>query len=47
VLWMHDLVARTTQLVQARSNGKQTPKVVTLSGHGEISFEGPDASTER
>jgi hypothetical protein len=44
VLWMHEFVARTTRLVQAGSSGKQTPKVVTLSGQGEISFESLESS---
>ncbi|MBV5327008.1 MAG: caspase family protein [Chlorobium sp.] len=41
VLWMHELVARTTKLLRTRSSAKQTPKVVTLSGNGEISFASP------
>lgn len=43
VLWMHELVAQTTVLLQRQAYSKQTPKLVTLSGAGEISFVPIDA----
>ena len=38
VLWMHELVAKTAVILQRQAHSKQTPKLVTLSGVGEISF---------
>jgi Caspase domain len=35
-LWMHDVVAETTALVRAQSHVRQMPKLVTLSGNGEV-----------
>jgi hypothetical protein len=44
-LWMHTLVAKTTTLVRAGSNGRQTPKLVTVSGIGEIHWSPAAAAT--
>jgi hypothetical protein len=45
VLWMHELVAQTAAVLQRQKLSKQTPKIVTLSGSGEISFTPIDART--
>jgi uncharacterized caspase-like protein len=35
-LWMHDVVVETTALVRTQSQAMQMPKLVTLSGKGEV-----------
>jgi hypothetical protein len=35
-LWMHDVVAATGTLMRAQPNVRQNPKLVTVSGHGEV-----------
>lgn len=35
-LWMRDIVANTGALIRAQPNVRQTPKLVTVSGEGEV-----------
>lgn len=42
-LWMHDIVAATSNMMRLEPNVRQTPKLVTVSGKGEI-YWSPDST---